>query len=184
MDAISKNEHVISIGDCYASSNPIIIRTLLGSCVAVCLFDPHKKIGGMNHILLPGKASPDDFHSPARYAINSTEILINQILTLGGSKMALTAKVFGGANILRTIRAPYATGPKIVHSVREFLELEAIEILQQDTGGSSTRVIYFHTDSGEVTVKRTTASMAKKRALQEKNVLLKLKKEIDRLAEI
>ena len=56
-----KKQVGIHIGDCYVSTEPAVIYTVLGSCVAVCLFDPVRRIGGMNHILLPGEARMNDF---------------------------------------------------------------------------------------------------------------------------
>ena len=63
----------ISIGDYYASKEPAIIYTLLGSCVAVCLYDRKNRIGGMNHILLPGSPNMNKFDSSARYGIKIAE---------------------------------------------------------------------------------------------------------------
>jgi len=79
-----KKQINIHIGDYYASEEPVIITTLLGSCVAVCLFDGENRIGGMSHIFLPGRAEWDRFDSSARYGINAMELLINKIMKLGG----------------------------------------------------------------------------------------------------
>ena len=167
--------YYITIGEYYASRPPVIIRTLLGSCVAVCLYDRQKKIGGMNHILLPGKADMKHFNMPARFGVNAMELLINRIVSLGGRKKALTAKVFGGANILPRINKSLAMGDRIVTFVKEFLELEAIEIIKEDTGGTDTRTIYFYTLSGDVFLKRTPSSLAARLAFQEKQAWHKLK---------
>ena len=121
----------ITIGGYYASQRPVIIHTLLGSCVAVCLYDSQKKIGGMNHILLPGKADLKHYNMPARYGVNAMELLINRIINLGGRKRGLTAKIFGGANVLSTINPTLAVGGKNVSFVKEFLELESIKIIKE-----------------------------------------------------
>ena len=81
-----KKSFSIHIGGFHASRNPAVIETLLGSCVAVCLYDPVARIGGMNHILLPGKADLKHFDNVARYAINAMELLINRVMTLGGKR--------------------------------------------------------------------------------------------------
>ncbi len=177
-------KYYITIGEYHASNNPVIIRTLLGSCVAVCLYDSPKKIGGMNHILLPGKADMKHFNMPARFGVNAMELLINRIIRLGGRKNMLTAKIFGGANVLPTINQSLAMGNKIVSFVKEFLELESIKIIKEDTGGTDTRIIYFHTETGDVFLKRTPSSMAARLASQEKLVMQKLKQDTLKLPDI
>ncbi|MDM8535516.1 chemotaxis protein CheD, partial [Desulfobacterales bacterium HSG17] len=90
----------IHIGEFHASGQPTVISTLLGSCVAVCLYDPIKQIGGMNHILMPGRADMKRFDMSARYGINAMELLINRIMNLGGKRRNLVAKIFGGAKTI------------------------------------------------------------------------------------
>ena len=118
----------INIGDYYASKEPEIIRTVLGSCVAVCLFDPVNQIGGMNHILLPGKPDLKHFDASARYGINAMELLINEILNLGGKKRFLTAKAFGGGHVLPAISRENGVGERNSKFVAEFLHNEGIKI--------------------------------------------------------
>ncbi|MGE5458524.1 MAG: chemotaxis protein CheD [Methanococcaceae archaeon] len=146
----AREKRYIIIGETYASKKPITISTTLGSCVAVCLFDTKNRIGGMNHILLPGDADLNIFNDNARYGINAMEILINKILSLGGKKKNLIAKVFGGAHMLPGFSINNSTGMKNVRFVKEFLAKERIKIISQHTGGTITRVIYFHTDTAEV----------------------------------
>ena len=107
-----KKKVSIHIGGFHASTKPTVIDTLLGSCVAVCLYDHVAPVGGMNHILLPGKADLRHFDNVARYAINAMELLINRILNLGGKRQNLTAKVFGGAHVLPTISEENGVGAK------------------------------------------------------------------------
>ena len=83
------------IGQYFASKDPVIIQTVLGSCVSVCFFDPVTRIGGMNHILYSGEVrSSYDYN--ARYGINAMELLINEMVGLGAVRSRLIAKVFGG----------------------------------------------------------------------------------------
>ncbi|MEW6520358.1 MAG: chemotaxis protein CheD [Thermodesulfobacteriota bacterium] len=174
----------IGIGECYASASPVVITTLLGSCVAVCLWDPARKIGGMNHILLPGRADLKHFNMPARFGVNAMEQLINDLIRLGGRKKNLVAKIFGGSNIYPALRENLATGPRIVAFVKEFLSLESIEIIRENTGGNDTRVIYFHTDTGDVFLRRTVSSMTARLVARENEMLEKLAAEVAKLAKI
>jgi len=138
----------IHIGGLYASKGSAVIETTLGSCVAVCLFDPVERIGGMNHILLPGKADLKHFDTLARYGINAMELLINRITALGGNRARLVAKAFGGAHILPAISLNKGMGRKNTEFVLEFLKMEGISLVSQNLGGHSTRKLCFHTDTG------------------------------------
>lgn len=144
----------IGIGEYYASKSPVIVNTLLGSCVSACLFDPVNRIGGMNHILLPGKADMNHFDNRARYGINAMELVVNRMMTLGANRKYLVAKVFGGANVLPDISKTYEIGRRNINFVRDFLFNEGIEIKSHDYGGYDIRKIYFYTGSGDVLLKR------------------------------
>ncbi len=152
-----KKEVSIHIGEFYVSEEPTVIYTLLGSCVAVCLHHPDRKTGGMNHILLPGKSvSPSDA-DPLRYARNAIEVLISSVMGLGGARSRLVAKIFGGARLLTSISKDRGVGRSLSEFVMDFLKVEKIPIISQDVGGTDVRKIYFHTDTGEVFLKRIPA---------------------------
>ncbi len=161
----------IGIGGVYASSNPIVIKTLLGSCVAVCLFDPVARIGGMNHIFLPGKADPKNFNAPYSFGINAMELLINRIMKLGGERKRFAAKVFGGAHLLPSISEENGVGRKNAEFVLEFLRIEGIRVVNGDLGGTDARKIHFNTDTGKVILRRVKKTLLKKIALKEKELL-------------
>jgi chemotaxis protein CheD len=181
---MKKNEHILNIGGHYASTRPVIIRTLLGSCVAVCLYDTKKKIGGMNHILLPGKADLKNFNNQARFGVNAMRILFNSIIRHGGRKDNLVAKIFGGANILGTVQGSLAIGSKNVSFVKEFLELESIPIRKENTGGTDTRVIHFHTDTGSVYLRRVPSRFTDRLAAEEKEMMRKFREEVKKISGI
>lgn len=177
MDSLLKADEMkknisIHIGGFHASREPAVIGTLLGPCVAVCLYDPVARIGGMNHILLPGKADLKTFDNVARYAINAMELLINRIMTLGGQRANLVSKVFGGANVLPAVFTDNGgIGARNCEFVIEFLQMEAISIISQDVGGHDTRKVFFHTDSGEVFLKRTHPSWWRNIGFEERRLL-------------
>ena len=85
----------IAVGDVFASARPACVTTLLGSCVAACLFDPESRVGGMNHFMLPdGVGGGAD---SARFGVHAMELLIDAILARGGDRSRLQAKIFGGS---------------------------------------------------------------------------------------
>ncbi len=144
----------IRTGELHASSKPVFIYTLLGSCVSVCLHDHGKGIGGMNHILVPGRADLENFNEPARYGINAMEILINKMLKLGARRDHLKAKVFGGGHVIKAIDKKYSSGEKNTEFVFNFLKTERIPILGYNVGGNCPRTVLFNTLSGSVVMKR------------------------------
>ena len=168
----------IGIGEYYASSVPAVVYTLLGSCVAVCLFDQVNQVGGMNHFLLPGKADLKNFNNRARYGINAMELLINKMMSLGANRKNIVAKIFGGATVLPKINKMYHVGAKIVDFTRQFLMNERIKIINQDCGGHDIRKIFFYTESGNVFLKRVKNTHFKNVVEQERKWLRIMRKEV------
>ncbi len=189
-----KKEVSIHIGELYASKKPAVVHTLLGSCVAVCLFDPIRRIGGMNHILLPGNgdlprqgastAEAKPFSDSSRYGINAMELLINTIMNLGGNRNRLVAKAFGGGHILAGISEENGPGQKNIRFVLEFLKVEGINLISRNLGGYNSRRIYFHTDTGDVFLKRIATVHLARIAAEEQKRLKQIEKEIKKPADV
>jgi chemotaxis protein CheD len=155
---LHKNRISLYIGDVAASRSPIVLGTLLGSCVAVCLYDPVLRAGGMNHILLPSCTSGD---RGSRSGIHAMELLINELMKLGADRRRLIAKAFGGANVLHGIKMlPIGEGNTMF--VREFLSIEKIPLVAERLGGDHAVHLYFHTDSGKATVHTVDGSILPK----------------------
>ncbi len=157
----------IHIGQYHASKEPAVIFTVLGSCVSVCLFDPVTKVGGMNHILRVGDGESATDES-ARYGINAMELLINDMVSLGAIRTRLMAKLFGGGNILG-LPGQYQQGPKNVDFIIEFLKTENMKLAGQNTGGRFSRKLYYHTDTFEALLKKSSISMQEEPAKAEQN---------------
>lgn len=141
-------------GEYYATTEQTLILTVLGSCVAVCLRDPKLKIGGMNHFLLPSDNAGDNpVSASARYGAYAMEILITQILKLGGDKRRLEAKVFGGGAVLQGMTTNIV-GQRNAEFVVDFLKTEQIPILASDLLDIYPRKVYFFPETGEVKVRK------------------------------
>ncbi len=154
----------IHIGGVLASRGAISIRTVLGSCIAVCLRDPVSRVGGMNHFLLPESAQGE---SSSRYGIHAMELLINACMNAGAQRNRLEAKVFGGAHLLQT-HLPDGGVPRAnIRFALHFLEVEGIVVVRKDVGGFEPRVIHFQTDCGRVLLKRLTSASAERRQVAE-----------------
>ncbi len=139
----------ISIGDVVAVARPTALKTLLGSCVAVCLRDPVSGIAGMNHILLPEGAREE---GKTRFGVHAMEMLINEMMRLGGDRRRFVAKAFGAGNVLSCLLPP-TVGDMNAQFVRNFLAVEAIPLIAERLGGESAVEVSFRTDTGKVIVR-------------------------------
>lgn len=129
------------------------ISTLLGSCVAVCLFDPKLRLGGMNHFLLPKSASNNS--TDLDVILNgdySMEVLVNGLLNKGAQKSRLLAKAFGGGTIVTSIRM--AIGERNSEFAHQWLDQEGIKLIASDFNGPWSRKIVFVPQSGDAFCRR------------------------------
>jgi len=151
----------IDQGEFYATRDNEVISTLLGSCVACCLWEPVSRTMGMNHFLLANrrfaKEMPVIVSEAGRYGIQAMELLINEMLKLGASRYLLRAKVFGGGNVLSASNNGdpfYAVGDVNARFIKEFLANEKIPLEASNLGGTTGRVIHFDGADFAVYMKR------------------------------
>jgi chemotaxis protein CheD len=153
-----------------ATTEDTIIATVLGSCVAVALFDEEAGIGGLNHFMLPGFGGGVDLvRSPnAKYGMYAMELLINDLMKLGARKASLKSKVFGGGSVLRFAKGGGSRIPvDNVDFAFEYLKKEGIPVLASDVGGLEPRKIFFYARTGRVLLKRVAAILMEKAARDE-----------------
>jgi chemotaxis protein CheD len=143
---VSEVKRVITQGQRLVSDDPnLAISTLLGSCVACCLWDPVVRAGGMNHMLIAGRVTGET--QAALAGVNELELLINDLLKLGAMRNRLKAKVFGGAQMVSGLSDIGASNAAFT---LEFLERENIECQAQSLGGDSARNLVFWPCTGAV----------------------------------
>ena len=149
-------------GECYVSYHEEIISTVLGSCIAVCIYDPWLKLGGMNHFMLPISSSHGS--TPTRNNMVSPELcygnwamehLINAFIKQGSLKRNLVVKLFGGARVMNGMSSS-DIGTRNIEFVEVFLRQEKLAISACDVGGVLPRKVMFHSHSGRIRVKRLT----------------------------
>ncbi|QPH52390.1 chemotaxis protein CheD [Pontivivens ytuae] len=126
-----------------------VLTTLLGSCVSVCLLDRPRRIGGLNHFLLPRRHDPSD-HS-ARYGDTAMARLMAEMTRAGAEESDLIAKIFGGADILKPPRSG-SIGQANIAFARQILNEWNIPIHAEDTGGTRARRIFLVPRTGSVSV--------------------------------
>lgn len=150
--AITEHNHFLYPGMVFAKSGDFVISTILGSCIAVCLWDHALRLGGMNHYLLP-LWNGEGLQTP-KFGNVSIPALINRMLSLGCARGNLSAKVFGGSNVLETSSSFLRVGERNIHLAETALKEAKITVACQDVGGTQGRKILFRTSSGEVFVKK------------------------------
>lgn len=148
-----KKGYHLQPGEVFVTGEEMTISTVLGSCVAVCLYDPYKKIAGMNHVMLP-KLPPGQMPS-TRYGNVATFVLYDLMVEHGCSKGNLQVSVYGGANGLSKGAGPsplsvMQVGEKNLEVTLKVLQKLNLKIRHQDTGGAIGRKIQFDSTSGLV----------------------------------
>lgn len=127
----------------------VVITTLLGSCVAVCLHDQVARVGGMNHFLLGEPSAEQSLtrEEMPRYGLHAMELLINAMMARGAVRQRLRARIFGGANIIAGLGE---IGSANVAFANRFMQLEGIATGASDTGGASARRVEFVPWDGKI----------------------------------
>lgn len=143
----------VAPGELMATTLPRAARTLLGSCVAVCLWDADLCIGGMTHYLLPD--SKRGLEVTPRYGDVALAVLMERLHRLGTRVDRLEAKIFGGARVIPVVRGDSApVGDKNIALARDILGRLRIPIRGEDVGGERGRKLIFCTDDGSAWVRR------------------------------
>jgi chemotaxis protein CheD len=140
----------IKMAEFKVAHNPTILSTIgVGSCVAVAIFDPVSKIGGLAHAMLPDSNIAAADVNPLRFVDRAIDAVVSAMLSLGCKKERMVAKIFGGASMFRNLMN---IGAQNVVAAREKLKKESISITAEDTGGCHGRSLWFDTNDGSVVV--------------------------------
>jgi len=140
--------HFLYPSTMFASQQPAEVTTILGSCVAVCLWDKYLGIGGINHYMLP-TWNGMELASP-KYGNIAIERLIERMMQLGCPKNNLVAKIFGGGEVISVSSSGMHIGERNIMVAEEMLSAKNIPIIGRSTGGNNGRKIIFNTHTGEV----------------------------------
>ena len=154
-DAHFRNEAVkVLPGEYFVFDEDILITTTLGSCIAACLWDRERRVGGMNHFMLPEGSSDS-----GRYGSYAMELLINELMKRGASRMTLEAKVFGGGAVIGGM-STINVGERNTQFVIDYLQTERIPIVSRDVLEIYPRKVCFLPASGKAMVKRLAPTHA------------------------
>ena len=144
------SRHFLYPGQLFVSKEPAVITTILGSCAALCLWDSQKKIGGMNHYLLP--EGEDSGPNRLRYGNVANPALLKELLALGCEIKNLQAKVFGGSSAFAA-NPLQSVGTRNSLLAEEFLRNAGIRVMAKDISGKHGRKLIFKTQDGSTQIK-------------------------------
>jgi len=142
------NKYYLKPGYIYVANEPTIITTILGSCVAVCMYDMKKKYGGMNHFLFPKK---EEDLSTTKYGDISTITLINTFKEFGSKLEDLVAHVVGAGYLEFSENSKFFAQENI-KICKQILSRFNIKIISENTGGIEGRKVTFFTESNKVEI--------------------------------
>ena len=142
----------VGVAKLETASNPLILRTILGSCIGICIYDRTKKIGGLAHILLPESR---DKANPEKYAETAIPLMLSRLYKEGCKKESLSAKIAGGASMFKfKVNSSLAKiGERNIEVTKRILEENGIPITKEDVGGHAGRTIDFFLEDGRLKVK-------------------------------
>ncbi|MDK2790557.1 MAG: chemotaxis protein CheD [Methanothermococcus sp.] len=142
----------VKMGGFEVSKSPEILETLLGSCVAIMLYDPGKRVGGMAHIMLP-ETRDMNTKTPGKYANTAILAMIAKMVILGARPEKLVAKLAGGAKMFKSKSNAMDIGTKNINAAKRELKKYEIKIVGEDLGGTSGRTVRFTLRDGKVFVR-------------------------------
>jgi chemotaxis protein CheD len=163
-DAHFKRDSVkVLPGEYFVDDEDILITTTLGSCIAACLWDRDRRVGGINHFMLPDNGSAAD---GGRYGSYAMELLINELIKRGASRSSMEAKVFGGGAVIAGMSS-LNVGERNTRFVLEYLKTERIAVVSKDVMDVYPRKVCFLPASGKAMVKRLASGNVDTLAAQE-----------------
>ena len=143
----------VGIADMKISRGEDILRTILGSCIAICLYDQRLKMGGLAHIMLPLANVANAL--PEKYADTALPLLVKKMEDAGSDIKRMKAKIAGGAKMFDLVNDSMISsiGMNNAAKVEQLLFEIGIELLGKDVGGNYSRIINFYLSNGEVRIK-------------------------------
>ena len=150
-------------GEYFVARERITIVTVLGSCIAACLWDSRACVGGMNHFMLPDGGGAD---TSGRYGSYAMELLINEMMKQGARRETLQAKIFGGGQVMHNFTT-LNVGERNTRFVQDYLATERIPIVSEDVLDIHPRKVVFFATSGRAMLKRLAHTHRESLAAQE-----------------
>lgn len=156
MNSLELKEIIVKSGEVKFSSQPAVFTsTGIGSCVVLFIYDPKRKIGGVAHIMLPGKETDRVVIRKAVFANTAPAYLVEKLVENGAERVNLRAKIIGGGNMFHWADAEGMRnlGRSNIEQVKRELLKEKIYLAAEESGGSSGKTVKCFTHNGQVHIK-------------------------------
>jgi len=141
------SKHYLIPGKVFVSAEPVAVSTIVGTGVSICLWDEVRRVGGINHFLLP--TNPEGFLDNTKYADAANHTLLQELMQLGGDTRSMEARIFGGSQPGVTFSSSTeCLGDRNVQLATDFINRRGIRIAQKEVGGTRGRKVIFQTDDG------------------------------------
>lgn len=138
-------------GEFFVANSPMVLTTVLGSCIAACIYDPVKGYGGMNHFMLPASRSQGDMGRSLRYGLFAMEQLINELMKHGSQRENMQVKLTGGGDMMRGFSS---IGQQNIDFINQYAVDEGLNVLASDLGGDQARRVAFFPTEGRMLVNK------------------------------
>lgn len=140
--------HVIPVmqGETHISCEPNdVLTSILGSCIAACMWDPEARVGGLTHFLLPGTGQSG--RNMMKYGVHAMELLVNGLLRAGGDRHRFKVRLLGGAKMYD---GAMDIGAENAHFAKWYVANEGFDLVDHSLGGRQGRNVRFWPVSGNV----------------------------------
>lgn len=147
---------LVEIAGMKVSEDPdaVLMTFALGSCIAVIVHDPKRKIGGMIHFALPDSATSRDRAEtkPLMFADTGIPLLFDELAELGCETADLVVKGAGGGSV-HDVGGAFDIGSRNIVALEAVLAELGHELVDRDVGGNASRSVKFSVATGKVLVK-------------------------------
>jgi chemotaxis protein CheD len=156
IDAEPTTEIRVKVADYAVGRDEQTLITIgLGSCVAILLYDPTVRVGGLAHTLLPDESMARDRSNPAKFAVSAVTLLLAEMTRLGADAKRIRAKLVGGSSMFANLlpSGGINIGDRNIAAARQALSNNGIAIIAEDVGSDHGRSVHFYLDDGRVEVR-------------------------------
>lgn len=152
----------VDMAEMKVESKPIELVTSVGSCIAICMYDPKSRCGGLAHIMLPNSAIAPHEHLPSKFADTAVPALRNGIQKISKNEGRLSAKIAGGANMFSSLKNNnLEIGVKNISAVKATLDSNRIRLMGEDVGGTHGRKVSFNIETGVTIIRQFNGEIIK-----------------------
>ncbi len=153
----------LQINEYYVTKKPMLIGTLLGSCVSICLYNKFNGHAAMNHFLMPSAVRKAMQNNPGKYGESSCEMIIRSLMSIDPNASHYSVQIFGGGNMFNLRGSVSDIGERNLRIAAEVLSKYKIRIMRRQTGGTKGMKIFFNTSKNKVDCREIDAAKDHKR---------------------